>query len=464
MLSRSPLDSNKVTARSHSSAVGRLRQGVRAALRAEGVVSGDAVVVACSHGPDSLALADAVLALRRPMALGTVTLCYVDHGLREEARDEWARVRAFAYAHAAHATLRRVSLDRERGGGVEEAARHARYAALHEVADAVGASWILVGHTASDQAETVILRLLRGAGPLGLAGIPPRRGRILRPLLGASRRAVEAYLAARGLTASEDESNATPEFTRNRVRAHVLPTLRAENPSIDEGLARTARAMRELSDGLEWASARAEALAEVRREPDVLTLDAATVSRVPRAVAKRLLARVADELGASLEAVHLDAALELAAGPGGGSRLVSAPNIALQRVGPRLELRRRTADDAMGIRMLVDVRCAERVRVRVFRPGDRMRPLRLGGRSRKLSDLYADARVPRPARAHAVVVERIDWRLEARAGGPDVRQIRREIIWAEHIGPSFGADVHVTLTRLDPTVNTESPRSKGHKQ
>jgi tRNA(Ile)-lysidine synthase len=419
------------------------------------VVSGDALVVACSHGPDSLALADAVLALRRPLGLGNVTLCYVDHGLREEARDEWARVRAFACAHAAPATLRRIALDHGRGGGVEEAARHARYQALQEVADASGASWILVGHTASDQAETVVMRLLRGAGPLGLAGIPVRRGRILRPLLGVSRREIEAYLKARGLTASEDESNATPDFTRNRVRAHVLPTLRAENPSIDDGLARTARAMRELSDGLEWASQRAEQLADVRRAADVITLDAACITRLPRAVAKRLVARLADELGASLAAVHLDACLELAAGPAGASRLVSAPKLALLRVGPLLELRRRTADDAVGIRVLVDVECADRVRVRTFRPGDRMRPLRLGGRSRKLSDLYADARVPRPARAHAIVIER----LPLHVGGPENT---REILWAEHVGPAHGALVSVTLTRLDPRVNTDTSRSKGH--
>ncbi len=410
------------------------------------MAAGDAIVVACSHGPDSLALADAVLALRRPLALGVVTLCYVDHGLREEARDEWARVRAFAYAHEAPATLRRVILDHTRGGGLEEAARAARYTALAEVADAVAARWILVGHTASDQAETVVLRLLRGAGALGLAGIPARRGKVLRPLLALARADVLAYLEERGLTASEDESNGTPDFLRNRVRHTVLPVLRAENPSIDSGLARTARAMRELSDGLEWAADRAEELTDVGREADARTLDAARLCQLPRAVAKRVLARLASELGASLAAVHLDAAIELAAAPAGTARVLSAPRLALLRVGHRLELCRRTADHAVGIRMQVDVECPDRVRVRTFRPGDRMRPLRLAGRSRKLSDLYADARVPRPARAHAIVIQRV--------GG--------EIVWAQHIGPALGAQVRVSLTRLDPRVNTETLESKGH--
>ena len=419
---------------------------MRASLRTHGVRPGDPLVVACSHGPDSLVLADAVLALRRPLALGPVTLVYVDHGLREEARDEAARVRAFAAAHEAHAVTRKVSLDHARGGGVEEAARAARYHALAEVARAAGAAWILVGHTASDQAETVLLRLLRGAGPLGLAGIPARRGHILRPLLALSRADVLAYLAARGLTASEDESNATPDFLRNRVRASILPALRNENPSIDAGLARTARAMRELSDALEWAATHAERVTSVRRAADLRSLLAAELGRLPRAVGKRLVARLAAELGSSLEASHLDGALDLAAGSAGSVRSLAAPRLALVRSGARLELRRRTRADIVGIRVMVNVECSERVRVRTFRPGDRMRPLRLAGRSRKLSDLYADAHVPRQARAHAIVIER----------SPG------EIVWAEHVGNAFGAQVRVTLTRLDPRVNTEKLESKGH--
>jgi tRNA(Ile)-lysidine synthase len=233
------------------------------------------------------------------------------------------------------------------------------------------------------------------------------------------------------------------------VRAAILPVLRAENPSIDAGLARMARAMRELSDGLEWATSRAESLCDTRRARGATSVDAEALVRLPRAIGKRLLARLADELDASLAATHLDGALDLAAGSAGSPRSLAAPGLAIVRADTRLELRPRTAADVVGIRLLVEVSSQDRVRVRTFRAGDRMRPLRLGGRSRKLSDLYADARVPRSARAHAVVV--------VQASGSN----GGEIVWAEHVGPAFGTDVRVSLTRLDPRVNTEPLESKG---
>src|SRR2546423_1927248 len=111
-------------------AIRKLHEAVRRALVAAGVGAGDALVVGCSYGPDSLALADAVMALRRRLKLGTVTLCYVDHGLRPQARQEADQVAAFAATHGAKAEIARVTVDGRRGGGPEEAARAARYPAL----------------------------------------------------------------------------------------------------------------------------------------------------------------------------------------------------------------------------------------------------------------------------------------------------------------------------------------------
>src|SRR5262249_34907279 len=140
------------------------------------------------------------------------------------------------------------------GGGLEDAARRARLAALERIADEVGARWILLGHTASDQAETVLARLLRGAGPVGLAGIPAARGRVLRPLLAVSRAEVLAYVEERGLAPARDPMNEDRAFLRSRVRHDLLPLLRRENPNLDEALNRTARAMREVSEALDWAA------------------------------------------------------------------------------------------------------------------------------------------------------------------------------------------------------------------
>jgi tRNA(Ile)-lysidine synthase len=326
--------------RQHAPAVSGFRQAVRRALLAAGVARGDAVVIACSHGPDSLALADAVLALRRALGLGEVTLVYVDHGLRAAAAEEGRRVRALAAQAGAHAVVRRVSLDRRRGGGSEEAARAARYGALEAVADERGARWILVGHTASDQAETVLQRLLRGAGPVGLAGIPARRGRVLRPLLALPREAVSAYLTARKLEPSHDESNAEPVYLRNRVRHALLPALRAENPSIDAGLRRTAEAMRELAEALDWAAERAEATLDVVREADGVSVSAAALVALPPGLAKRCLQRLAAGLGGSPEAVHLDAIFTLCHAKDRRVQRIEAPGVILVRSGSRLSLTR----------------------------------------------------------------------------------------------------------------------------
>jgi tRNA(Ile)-lysidine synthase len=307
----------------------RLRDRVAAALADAGVGRGDPVVVACSHGPDSLALADAVLALRG-RRVGDVTLVYVDHALRPGSSEEGDRVAAFARAHDAAARVVRVKLDRRRGGGLEEAARAARYQALDAVADEQGARWIVLGHTASDQAETVIARLIRGAGVVGLAGIPPVRGRYVRPLLDTTRAEVVAYLAARRLTPSHDETNESDAFLRNRIRTRILPVLRAENPRIDAALTQAAAALRELSEALDWGAARALATLELRREPDGgWRFAAAPLATLPAPLAKRVVTRLASELGVSLEARHMDSVLELCRRA--GKRSITLPRLSASR-------------------------------------------------------------------------------------------------------------------------------------
>src|SRR5688572_13533207 len=155
--------------------------------------SEDRVLVACSGGPDSLALLYALrqLAPRLRIRLRAV---YVDHGLRREAAREGARVVAWANELDLEAEVVRVQVPRRS----MEAARVARYQALEAVARARGANRIALGHTLSDQAETVLMRLLRGAGVRGLAGIPPARGPFIRPLLDVTRTETEAYCLSRG--------------------------------------------------------------------------------------------------------------------------------------------------------------------------------------------------------------------------------------------------------------------------
>lgn len=133
------------------------------------------------------------------------------------------------------------AIARQEGWGVEEAGRRLRYDFLERTADAIGASRIATAHHLSDQAETVVLNLLRGTGPEGLAGIPPVRGRLIRPLLQTPRQEIEAYLTAHGLGHVEDETNDSMDFTRNRLRREVWPLLAQLHPAPERSIARGRR-------------------------------------------------------------------------------------------------------------------------------------------------------------------------------------------------------------------------------
>lgn len=176
------------------------------------------VVVACSGGADSLALlilaADAGL---RPVAV------HVDHGLRPESGAEGTVVRDVAARLGVESRCVEVHVDA--GGNLEARARDARYAALETARADLGATAVLVAHTADDQAETVLLNLLRGSGASGLAGMPVRRGHVVRPLLGVRRAEVHSVCVERGITPVVDPSNEDRIHRRNWVRLDALPAL-----------------------------------------------------------------------------------------------------------------------------------------------------------------------------------------------------------------------------------------------
>jgi tRNA(Ile)-lysidine synthase len=178
------------------------------------------VVVACSGGADSLGL----LVVAAEAGLAPVAV-HVDHGLRPDSAQDADAVRDAARRLGVRA--RSVAVQIEPGGNLEARARDARYLALEAVRVEEGASAVLVGHTADDQAETVLLNLMRGSAASGLAGMPARRGHLARPLLGVRRDAVRALVATRGLEPVADPANDDPAFRRNWVRHEVLPALNA---------------------------------------------------------------------------------------------------------------------------------------------------------------------------------------------------------------------------------------------
>lgn len=219
-------------------------------------LAGRAVVVAVSGGVDSTALAAALVERARRHRL-SVSIGHVNHSLRgAEADADEAAVRALAGKLGVPFASRRVEPGAERVRAassrarptLQEAARRLRAQALRALAVELGAERIATAHTADDQAETVLLRILRGVGPAGLGGIPPRSadGIVVRPLLRASRAEVLAYATARELAWREDPSNRDPRFARSRLRHDWMPGLRdAFNPRLLRALGDLAEATRE---------------------------------------------------------------------------------------------------------------------------------------------------------------------------------------------------------------------------
>jgi tRNA(Ile)-lysidine synthase len=226
--------------------VADVRRAVRAAL--SGLTAGTPLLVACSGGADSLALAAAVAfeAPKLGLAAGLVT---IDHGLQPGSAAQAERVATLGYELGLN-PVQSITVQVESAGGPEGAARTARYAALDAAAAACG-GLVLLGHTLDDQAETVLLGLGRGSGPRSIAGMPARSGRYLRPLLGLRRASTAAACASLGLEPWQDPHNDDPAFQRVRLRREVLPLLeQVLQGGVSEALARTAALLADDLDAL----------------------------------------------------------------------------------------------------------------------------------------------------------------------------------------------------------------------
>jgi tRNA(Ile)-lysidine synthase len=281
-------------------AVARLRGAVRPGLAGSAVP----VLVACSGGADSVALAAAVAfeAPRAGVPAGGVT---VDHGLQPGSADR-ARATADLLRGLGLAPVRILTVDVGRSGGPEAAARTARYAALAEAAADLGAGGarVALGHTLDDQAETVLLGLGRGSGPRSVAGMVEHRPPFWRPLLGIRRADTRAACDDQGLPVWDDPWNADPAYTRVRLRAEVLPLLEEVlGGGVAPALARTAGLLREDLDALD-----ALAAAELGRLSAEGGLPAPPLAELPPALRRRVLRGWLRGSGvADLQAVHLHA-------------------------------------------------------------------------------------------------------------------------------------------------------------
>ena len=432
--------------------------------------AGEHLLVAVSGGPDSTALLAALAELASGRGLG-LTAAHVDHGLRG------AEGAAEADAVAALATRLGVPFVRcavtvSAGPDLEARARRARYQALARVAQEVGARRIVTGHTQDDQVETVLLRLLRGAGRRGLGAMRPARGRLLRPLLAATRADVRRFLAERGHGFAVDRTNADLRHARNRVRRLLVPLLRAEfNPRLGPALAALAERLRDEDDFL--AAAAAGRARELVAGEHLRT----AVAKEPPALARRIV-RSWLERGArrGVGAMHVARVLALSAGRARGAvaipgpaRVVREGEVLVRRpgraatpssfafeIGPGRTVVHpaggwRVAFSAARARGAGEARAAGVAHalfdadalpgglvLRSPAPGDRVRLL--AGGTRKLQDVLVDAKVPRETRALLPVL----------AAGA-------EILWVPGLARGAGAPVGPATTRVVEAVFERDP-------
>jgi tRNA(Ile)-lysidine synthase len=276
----------------------------RAARRYQLWAPGARLLLAVSGGPDSLCLLGAMTALmerHHPIAPSAVVVAHFDHGLRsEEGAADAAWVTRFAQEDLGlECVVERAdvrTLARAQHRSLEDTARRVRYAFLRRAATQAHCDRICVGHTRDDQAETVVMHFLRGSGLAGLAGMPPLRGDIARPLLDLSRADTAAYCAARGWTPRIDASNADPAFMRNRVRTDLLPGLEVYNPNLHQTLVRNAALLADDERLLESLAAAAWPHVLVEHDSTSVALARTSLNELAPALRHRVLRRAAQRL------------------------------------------------------------------------------------------------------------------------------------------------------------------------
>ncbi len=409
------------------------------------IESGDHVLAAVSGGPDSVCLLHLLNRMKEAGGF-RLSVAHLNHGVRGAEADADARfVKALAQdlGLSFHGGSCDAKREREKlKTSFQDAARILRSRFLESTMQRIGADKLALGHTADDQAETLLMHLLRGSGLKGLGGMEATRGALVRPLIECSREEVLQFLRSHGHAWRTDSSNLETDYLRNRIRLELIPELESYNPNVRERLFETARILREDESLLsEWTESRFRDCA--RPVADGFELDADGFARLHPALQKRLLRRAVAGLNGStrkITARHIDAARKLILEGGAGKEIHLPDAITIRRAhaifrvetNPRrargiqhstdvfqpvdLAIPGTTAWQEAGIAFQTHISASgkpdtqdphlacfdfestgECVRVRTFRPGDRFVPLGMQGR-KKVKSFFIDEKIPRAFR------------------------------------------------------------------
>lgn len=301
---------------------------------------GDSVLIGLSGGPDSVCLSIVLNELKNDFNL-SLHAVYVDHGLRpDEVKNEIKFCRDFCGSSGISFSSKSVDVKRyakDRKLNRQEAARELRYSAFEKIASETGTTRIALAHNADDQAETFLMRLLRGSGPKGLSGIPPVRraeGRsltIIRPLIETEKKEIEEFLAVNSslitrhssLSFMVDSSNLQTDYFRNWMRQNIIPGLKKQNPSLIKTICRSADVLREEDAYLETVVNKTLMRLISRKSSDTVELFLVPLETMEKAVLRRALRKVIEETGSlrGINFTHLDDIINLVKEGRAGDRL-----------------------------------------------------------------------------------------------------------------------------------------------
>jgi len=473
------------------------------------LLGGESVLIAVSGGVDSMTLLD-IMARMAPVMKLQLGVAYFDHELRGEASQEdanfvseQARIRGLK-VYIGHGDVKRLAAERKLS--IEDAARRSRYYFLERIARRHNYSVVMTGHSADDNAETVLLNLLRGSGVTGLAGMPPVRplGKgitVARPLLWAGREEIQAYAEEVGLQWREDETNRSARFTRNRIRHELIPVLKEYNPGIIGTLNSTADIMRGVEQFLGHSVRIAAKRVVASRSSEVVELNLSQLKHYLPTIQAELVQRIVSK---NFESAPISySAIERVLGllwKESGSRAELVGGISAVRDRDTLIIRRdpppfvpieKTFDQGevveLGRQRLVTKllpnegiqfsnkrhieyldadRLPKHLVVRSWREGDRFRPLGMEG-EKKLSDFLIDVKVPVDKKRDVLVVAdgdtiawvcgyRIDERFKV---GPETTNVLKLEMLSGGDGRHSGGD-----SRKQGTASSDRNRGGKKKQ
>jgi tRNA(Ile)-lysidine synthase len=408
---------------------------------------GHILLIAVSGGPDSMTMLHALWQLRDSLAI-KLCVAHLNHQIRPSATQD-----ALFVAGAAHdlglpcicESIDVPAYQRQHRLSPEDAARRVRYAFLLATANSLGADRIAVGHTADDQAETVLLRLLRGSGLRGLCGMPPMRVPIIRPLIQVQRRQIHAYVRTHRLAFREDPSNQQRRYTRNRLRLDLLPHLQeCYNPRVVQALSTTAQLLAADEAALHAVACERFRAARLPTASDHIQLKLDVLTSLPPALQRRVIREALTETMDSLQGIthrHIAAILTILRTAAGTKWLALPQGVVVERRYGVLCIHRQASPaamtmekllpipgecqiEALGVTIVSDLlpcdaaatpfptgdvawldadRMGRELRVRTRRSGDRFQPLG-SPYVKKLKAFLIDAKIPRAARDRLLLV------------------------------------------------------------